>query len=124
MINELFKWGAGVVASAGIMGLVGFFMRETLGRYLTKSVDHQFERKLEKFKADIRDGEKELEQIRSFLVSARRDRDLALQAKRFEAAETMMRARNMLAEFSLLVEYMKGLKVDELLKRGDDPKII
>lgn len=124
MISELLKWAAGVVASAGFMGIVGFFLRDTLGKYLTKSVEHQFERKLEKFKADIRDGEKELEQIRSFLVSARRDRNLAIQAKRFEAAEAMMRARNMLAEFSILVEYMKGLKVDEILKRGDDPKII
>ncbi|HBT4746393.1 hypothetical protein ABVM38_15775 [Klebsiella pneumoniae] len=124
MLDELFKWGLGVLTSAGIMGFIGYVMRDALVKFLTKSVEHKFEKKLETFKADIRDSEKELEQIRSFLVSSRRDRDLALQAKRFEAAEAMLRARNMLAEFSMLVLYMKRLNVDELLKRGDDPKAI
>lgn len=124
MIDDLLKWVLGVVASAGFVGWVGFLMRDTLGKLLTKSVEHQFEKKLETFKSDIRDSEKELEQIRAFLVSARRDRDLALQAKRFEAAESMIQARNILAEFTMLVTFMKELKIDEILKRGDDPKII
>ncbi len=93
-------------------------------RFFTRKVEIHFEKKLESFKADIRESEKELEQIRSFLVSSRRERDIAIQAKKFEAAEKMMHARKQLAEFSLLVEYMKSLNVDELLKNGDDPKLI
>jgi hypothetical protein len=124
MYNEFLKWVLGVVTSTGVIAFVVYLTRETLMRFFTRSVEHHFEKKLEAFKAEIRDSEKELEQIRSFLVSARRDRDQVLQAKRFEAAESMMRARKTLFEFSMLVEYMKSLNVDEILKKGDDPKII
>lgn len=124
MYNEFLKWVLGVATSAGAIALVVYLTRGTLMRFFTRSVEHHFERKLEAFKSDIRDNEKELEQIRSFLVSARRDRDLALQAKRIEAAESMMLARKALSEFSMLVEYMKRLNTDEILKKGDDPKII
>ncbi|HBT0240407.1 TPA: hypothetical protein MA013_001233 [Klebsiella pneumoniae] len=66
MFDGLFKWGLGVLTSAGLMGFIGFVMRDALGKFLTKSVEHKFEKKLETFKADIRGSEKELEQI-SFL---------------------------------------------------------
>lgn len=123
MFAEWFKWILGVVFSTGILGFIVFLVRASLSRFLTKSVEHQFEKKFEKFKADIRDNEKELEQIRAFLVSARRERDSALQLKRFEAAETMMRARQTLSELAPLVEYVKHLKTDEMMEKGDDPKI-
>ena len=79
---------------------------------------------METFKSDIRDNEKELEQIRSFLVSARRDRDSIIQSKRLEAAETLLRARHGLSQMSMLAEYMKLLKTDRIIKAGNDPKII
>lgn len=124
MYNEIIKWILGVLTSTGIISFVLFLSRGTLISFLTKKIDHHFQRKLETFKSEIRGNEKELEQIRSFLVSVRKDRDQVLQAKRLEAAESMMHARNLLAEFSILVEYMKSLKTEELLKKGDDPKII
>lgn len=124
MFNEILKWILSVATSTGVITLALYLMRGTLIRIFTKKIEHHFEKKLETFKADIRESEKELEQIRSFIVSSRRDRDVALQVKRFEAAESMMRARKSLSEFSILVEYMKGLNIDEILKKGDDPKII
>ena len=78
---------------------------------------------METFKAEIRDNEKELDHIRSFLTSARRERDSALQAKRFEAAETLLRARHSVSQLSMLVEYMKILNGERLLE-DDDPKVI
>src|SRR5699024_596283 len=84
---------------------------------------HRFERKLEKFKADIRNNEKELEQIRSFLVSSRRERDSAIQSRRLEAAEMLLRARHALAQLSMLVEYMKVLNTEQILNEAADPKI-
>ncbi|CQD76516.1 Uncharacterised protein [Yersinia intermedia] len=123
MLAEWFKWILGVATSTGILCFTAFLMRTTLSRFFTKSVEYQFEKKFEKFKADIRDNEKELEQVRNFLVLARRERDSALQLKRFEAAETMMRARQTLSELAPIVEYVKNLNTDEMMKRGDDPKI-
>ncbi|MFJ5457324.1 hypothetical protein [Pectobacterium sp. CHL-2024] len=123
MFAELLKWILVVATSTGILGFTAYLMRTTLSRFFTKSVEYQFEKKFEKFKADIRYNEKELEQIRSFLVSARRERDSALQLKRFEAAEILIRARQALSEFSPIVEYVKVLNTDEIMKKGDDPKI-
>lgn len=123
MFAEFLKWILVVVTSTGILGFTAYLMRATLSRFFTKSVEYQFEKKFEKFKADIRYNEKELEQIRSFLVSARRERDSVLQLKRFEAAEILIRARQDLSEFSQIVEYVKVLNTDEIMKKGDDPKI-
>lgn len=122
-MQEFWGWLAGIVLSAGVVSGAGYVFRDTIVRFFSKTIEHSFEKRLEAFKGELRDNERELEQIRSFLVSARRDHDSALQSKRFEAAETMLRARQGLAQFSMLVEYMKVLKVDEILKAGDDPKM-
>lgn len=123
MFDEFLKWFLGVITSAGLIGGVVFLIRDTVSKLFYKSVEHRFEKKLEAFKAGIRDNEKELDQIRSFLVSSRRERDSAIQAKRLEAAETLMRARRGLSELSMLVEYMRILNTEQILKDGDDPKI-
>jgi hypothetical protein len=76
------------------------------------------------FKSGIRDSEKELEQIRTFIVSARRERDSILQAKRLEAAEVLMHLRQKLSQFSMLVEYLKIIKIDEIIKSSSEQKIL
>jgi len=123
MSFDFWMWLLGVLSSTGLVGVVAFLMRSTVAKYFSKIVEHRFEKKLETFKAGIRDNEKELDQIRSFLVAARRDRDSAVQSKRLEAAETLLRARHALSQFSMLVEYMKYLNTEEILKDAGDPRI-
>lgn len=112
-----------LVLTSGVLGVIAYLLRDTVAKFLSKSVEQRFEKQMETFKAEIRDNEKELDHIRSFLTSARRERDSALQAKRFEAAETLLRARHSLSQLSMLVEYMKILNGAQILKDGDDPKI-
>ncbi|OUF27508.1 hypothetical protein AZ045_003816 [Enterobacter hormaechei] len=123
MDNELLKWLGSVITSSAVVGLATYLMRNTLSRIFSRSVEHHFEKKFESFKADLKDKEKELERISAFLLSARRDRDAALQSKRFEAAETIMRSRQLLSGLTLITEYLKYLNIDEIMKKGDDPKI-
>lgn len=123
-MTEFLKWVLGVVTSTGFLAFVAYLMRETLSKFFTKSVEHKFEKKLEIFKANIRDGEKELEQIRTFIVSSRRERDSILQSKRLEAAEVLMHLRQKLSQFTVMVEYLKLLKIDELIKSINEPKVI
>jgi hypothetical protein len=123
MFYDLLNWLLSTVISAGLIGAAGYLLRDTLGQFFAKAVEHRFEKKLEIFKAAIRDNEQELDQIRSFLVSARRDRDSAIQSKRLEAAETLLRARHSLSQLTMLVEYMKILNTEKLLKDNGDPKI-
>jgi hypothetical protein len=123
MADGFLNWLIGVIASTGLIGGVAFFMRDTVARFFSKVIEHRFEKKLETFKADIRDNEKELDQIRTFLALAQRERDSAIQAKRLEAAEILLRARQGLSQFSMLVEYMKILNTEQILNDAKNPKI-
>lgn len=123
MVEEFLKFAAGVLISTGFVGAVAYFMRDLIGGWFTQAVEHRFEKKIETFKAGIRENEKELDQIRSFLVSARRDRDAIFESKRLEAAEALLRARHALSQLSILAEYMKILDTDKILKNSGDPKI-
>ena len=123
MAAEIWAWLLSVVSSTGLIGIVAFLMRNTIATFFSKAVEHRFDKKLESFKADIRDNEKELDQIRTFLASSRRERDSAIQSKRLEAAETLLRARHALSQFTMLVEYMKILNGEQILQNGDDPKL-
>ncbi len=121
------EWVVSTIGSVAITGIVisaaAVLMRDTLARYLTKSVEHHFEERLEKFKGDIRGNEIELEQIRGFLTTAQRERDAAIQAKRLEAAESLLRERQVLSRLSMLIEYMKILNTDKMLDATGDPKV-
>lgn len=123
MDNEILKWIGGVAASVSITGIIGYLWRDSLGRFMTKSVEHRFDRKLEKYKSEIKESEKELEQMREYLSSARAGRDSLLQMKKFESAENLIKARRCLNGFHLAVTYMQMLKVDALFEKINDPKV-
>lgn len=109
-------------------------MREAIVRYLSKSVEHRFENKLEITKAEIRARErekdaqfaaksKELESITGFLIELKKGRDSVIQAKRIEAAEITLRACSTYAQLTIAVEMMKVLNVKAISSRATDPKI-
>lgn len=123
MFDEFLKWLSTVLTSAVFLSAIAYFSRSALTKFISKSIEHRFDRKIENFKSDIRDNEKEFEQIRQFIGSTRRERDSTLQAKRFEAAEALMRSRQFLSQFTMLVEYVKMLNMEEILKNRNDPKI-
>lgn len=123
MFEEILKWLGGVLTSVTLFGFGIYIMRSTLTKIIGKSVEHHFDKKLENFKSEIRGNEKEFEQIRAFMGSIRKERDSTLQAKRFEAAEALIRQRQFLGQFTMLVEYVKMLNMEEILKNRNDPKI-
>lgn len=123
MFYDFLKWSAGVLTSAGIVGWCGYIFRDAFGKILSKTIEHNFDRKLEGFKSELKEGEKDIEQIRTYLSSARSGRNAALQSKKFEAAERMIQARRFLSSFNVVVQYMQILKLDELLKSKNNPNI-
>lgn len=123
VLSVVWEWLLTVAGATGVLGIVAYLMRDTVARFFAKAVEHRFEKQMETFKAEIRNNEKELDHIRSFLASAQRERDSVIQAKRLEAAETLLRARHSLSQLSMLVEYMKILNGEQILKDADDPKI-
>lgn len=64
MFTDISLWFYGVISSVAITGFIIYIARSTISRFLTKSIEYQFEKKLEKFKSDIKESENELVQIR------------------------------------------------------------
>lgn len=123
MLSDFWSWLLSVAVSTGLIGAIAYFLRDALGGFFAKAIEHRFERKLEKFKSDIRNNEKEREQIRSFLASDRRERLSKIQSRRLEAAEMLLHVRDAYAQLSILVEYMKVLNTEQILNGAEDPKI-
>lgn len=122
MPSDFIDWLVSVFVSSGAIGIVLYIFRDAIGAFLTKTVEHRFERKLEVFRSEIREGEAELDQIRTYLTSAQRDREVSFQQKKLEAAEILLRARFVLSQMGMLVEFMKSFKEENVLK-SDDPKV-
>lgn len=123
MPEYIWTWLLNPLLTNGVLGVTVYLLRDLIAKFFSKSVEHRFEKQMEMFKAEIRDNEKELDHIRSFLTSTRRERDSALQAKRFEAAEVLLRAHHSLSQLSMLVQYMKILDGAQILKSADDPQV-
>ncbi|MGR6275388.1 hypothetical protein ACU5SM_07350 [Escherichia coli] len=123
MEHEVLKWLGSIFASVSITGVIGYVWRDSLGRFMAKSVEHRFDKKLEKYKSEIKENEKELEQMRGYLSSIRSGRDSLLQMKKFESAENLIKARRYLYEFNMAVTYMQMFKVDAFFENINDPKI-
>ncbi|HHX4177942.1 TPA: hypothetical protein ACU92A_003322 [Citrobacter braakii] len=123
MDNEFLKWSIGVLASSGIIGGAGILFRDALGRFMGRAIEHKFERKIEEFKSEVREGEKELEQIRSYISFARTGRDSILQVKKVEAAEKIINARQFLFRYMIVAKYMQALKVDALIKNKNEDNV-
>ncbi|EQB7865712.1 hypothetical protein ACYUAC_001245 [Citrobacter amalonaticus] len=123
MGNEFLNWLGGVAASIGVTGTIGYLCRGSLSRFMTKSVEHRFDKKLEKYKAEIKESEKEVEQMRNYLSSVRYGRDSLLQRKKIESAERLIKARRMLDEFNMVVIYMQMFKLEAFFENMNDPKI-
>jgi hypothetical protein len=122
MLSGFLEWILSVFVSSGAIAGILYVFREAIGTFFGKSIEHRFEKKLELFRSEIRDSEAELDQIRSYLTSAKRDREGAFLQKKLEAAETLLRARFALSQLSIMVEFMKSLNVENILK-SLDPKI-
>lgn len=122
-MEVVLDWILTSLVSASALGAAAYFLRELISRYFMRSIEFQFEQKLEAIRSQIRTDEQELDQMRSFVLSAKRERDSAFQNKKIEAAETLLSARAVLAKFSIAVVYMKILNVENILADGDNPKI-
>ncbi|EIN0457402.1 hypothetical protein OGX69_13535 [Citrobacter sp. Cb130] len=123
MVDNLIRWILSTITSIGFLAGIAYLFKDVLTRYFTKSVESRFEKDIERFKAKIISEEKELTQIREMIVAARRERDVGLQAKRFASAEMLLSSRKFLLEFYGLVDFMRLIKFDQLLKDYDKNKV-
>ncbi|WP_089997255.1 hypothetical protein [Cognatiyoonia koreensis] len=123
MIDSIPEWLTYPALTTTFIMLIGYLLRGPLTSYFAKSVEHKFNARLEETKASIRKNERELETINNFLAARHSDRLTAIDAKRLEAAEELLIATRNLANFTMFLELMKILKIEEISKGKVDPEL-
>ncbi len=71
---------------AGLAGLI-WFGRTFIVEYLSKRINHNFDEKIEAFKADLHSKEVEINSLRSGAMTAMASRQVALDKRRLEAVD-------------------------------------
>lgn len=119
----IYDWIVSSLGTSALLGVVVYLFRETLAKFFTKSVEHQFDLKLEIIKDQLLAKSTELDHIMTFMSSQKRERDSVLQAKNLEAAEITLRACDALAPLKMAVEFVKTLNIEEIVKQKNNPDI-
>lgn len=120
--NDLLNAAKNAAYTTAILAFIFGIFRKTVFDFVKRSIDYRFDVKIESLKSDIKNQQNTLEYVRSFISSGRRERDAALQAKRMEAAESLIRCRDQISKLKMAVEYARILDIDYILKNSDNTK--
>lgn len=115
------------VTTTSLLALVGWLSRNLISTRLTKSVEHEFNEKLEllraqlreadeRFKADLRTKEVEISLLRSGALSAMASRQIAIDKRRLEAIDQLWAAFNSYSGARLLSTTLNTIKFEEAAK--------
>lgn len=116
-------WWLPSLATAGVLSAVAWLSREWIGARLTKSIQHEFDQKLEQLRADLRESEEKLKArirekegeiaaLRSGALTALASRHAALDKRRLEAIDQIWGAFNALAPARGLATSMGFIKFE------------
>lgn len=114
-------------ATSALLAFVLWLLRSVIATRLTKSVQHEFDEKMEQlrtnlrnseesFKADLRAKDTQIEILRSGALSGLVSRQAALDRRRIEAVDQIWSAVIALAPAKVASSYMKCLKFEEAVK--------
>lgn len=131
---ELIPW-LPALTTTGLLAAALWLGRELISARLTRTVQHEFDRKLEavraelrtaeeNFKAQLREKEAEIAALRSGALSALASRHAALDKRRLEAVDQLWSAFNALAPARAIAANMAVIKFESAAKQAErDPKV-
>lgn len=114
-----FDWIFSTFSSAGLIAALAWLLRSSIETRLRASVQHEFNEKLEAFKADLRVKESQIEALRSGALSGLINRQVVLEKRRVEAIEQIWDAVEKLAPLKMPAYMMASVKYEEALKRAE-----
>jgi hypothetical protein len=127
-------WWIPSLTTAGVLSGIAWLAREWIGARLTKAIQHEFDRKLEKLRSELRESEEmlkarirekegEITALRSGALSALASRHAALDKRRLEAIDQIWAAFNALAPARSLATNMGFIKFESAAEIAErDPK--
>ena len=126
---ELAPWIA-ALSPAGLLAAVLWFARKLILTRLVKSVEHEFDSKLENVRAELRASEEllkaelrakeaQIEALRSGAMTALASRQMALDNRRLEAVDQLWSAVTALAPARVISNMMAVINFEEAAKRAE-----
>lgn len=131
---ELVPW-LPALTTTGLLALALWLGREIISTRLTKSVQHEFDEKIEsvradlraseeRFKAQLREKEAEIAALRSGALSVLASRHAALDKRRLEAVDQLWSAFNAHAPARAIAANLAYIKFETAAQKAEhDPKI-
>jgi hypothetical protein len=117
----------GVLAQSSLatllLVLAGYLFRNLIEARLTRSVQHEFDRKLLEFRHSIEDGANRLEAFRNAGFAAQSAQRNSLAAKRVEAAQGLWNGVLEARKGIGVAQNLEIMNLDAFVERLDDPKI-
>jgi len=104
------------ITSAGALAAALWFARSLISERLQGSVRHEFDSKLEGVKAEIREGERRLDAVRSTALAALASGQTALNERRLRAIEDLWDAATVLRSGAAMVSVLGALDLEEVAK--------
>ncbi len=118
------------LTSTGLLAAALWFGRELISTRLTKSVQHEFDKKIEairtelrtseeRFKAQLREKEAEIAALRSGALSVLASRQAALDKRRLEAVDQIWSAFNALTPARSIAASMATFNFEKAAQRAE-----
>jgi hypothetical protein len=123
------------LTTTGLLAAALWLARELISTRLTKSVQHEFDKKIEavkaehraseeRFKALLREKEAEISALRSGALTVLASRHAALDKRRLEAVDQLWSSFNALAPARAIAANMAVIKYESAAKQAErDPKV-
>ncbi|RVT53976.1 hypothetical protein [Rubrivivax albus] len=127
-------WWLPSLTTAGVLGAIAWLAREWIGARLTKTIQHEFDQKLEQLRSDLRESEEKLKArirekegeiaaLRSGALSALASRHAALDKRRLEAIDQIWTAFRVLEPARSLATSMGFIKFESAAELvANDPR--
>jgi hypothetical protein len=123
IVADILIWIGQSSIAALLLLVLGYFCRHLIEARLTRSVQHEFDKKLAKFNKELQEEVRRLEAVRSTGFAALLAQRNALAAKRIEAAQGLWNAVLDARKGTGVAFTLEVLNVPEVVKSLKDPKI-
>lgn len=107
------------MSTTAILAVVAWLFRALISARLTKSIGHEFNEKLEKLKADLRDEEAQIGSLRSGAMSGLISRQGALYERKIVAIDQLWSSVREIEKGEFLVKNMSCFKFKDCAKKTE-----
>jgi hypothetical protein len=113
--------GSGITTAIFI--IIFWVLKNFILQYLTKSISHEFNKKMEIFKSELQERRQDQQHFHELLLKTIMQENKELQSRKIIAADHLWNALLAMKKFSIAVKYLGTLNFNEIEKQSNNPKI-